>query len=1098
MLELLILITLVYLTTASNKTLMKILTVLVLYQLIIKGVYGDIVLFSDQVYYVGNAFGPYNNVADAMCRSISEETIIPPFSCLRIFALLSYNSSYEIRDFPTIYGFSPTVSVIGPTSIPIGTWSTMLTNPPTGVVLVNNLIGARVITPLTNWFSGSDGLGAVTANTCSSWTSTVTQGTVGITGTTSRNWIINTLAFPCSAARPFICACDTTAPTYSPTKQPTTAKPTGVPSHAPSANPTISPTHSPTIRIDKQQVMYRITKGTRARIYRTVGQNISYHVMGQEVNTPVNVTLQGTSLQPILWSNVYWLGYNQTTNTTTTHHTAVCNPIANRIPGTTPDTFNGFMLCPTIYTCRNNTLETIAGDRFQDFRACILNKTITLRQDIPTIGSGVVTVQAIDINANSVDAVPPVQDVLFGAIQCNDFLDRSINCQLAKFLPAYRPQCQSQPIKCFSYSQGRYFGAFWNANPLFRYDIPRANWTLQHYVGIASTMNYLLYAQDDVLIDAFTSNVWNDYYWFSGLSSLGIQQRELSTETLITFQNDIIQAQEYNYLAGSNLPPSSTITGIIPTTPAINDCLVQLIVTGDVGGICLNQDWDHISYLQWRYPSYNIFFAVNPGDIIYSLTIETSFNFTGLEVYNTAGELCGTLLLPTTSAPANYTVSCINTPSGVVPAGINASISIRYFGTQAIWDIPNTTLSNSVPWPRQDDFDVQTYPYTNVINLLAATMYLYEYIVTGEIAPESFNWPGRTNDISNLSPSRYFLNYTSNETLNVNTLFQDVKNTILGNNTYPYNEAIAAWALRNSYQEIPVRYDDPVHLQWLYDTWANSLAPRQCTEFSDCMTIQHGACIFLERTDIQYTSRKNPVYWLQGDDPPGYTLPTGANEGGCVIFNVFNKGFYDRQLAGARCVEGYGPIDNQNRDAILQYSELVNYVGTPVGSCKLPSGIDPISAPLVDFNLCAGHGIASYTQTTSTQDIVQYSNGAAWLMAACKSIILRSLGSEDGSGGDGGESEKYIFIQEQVIDVQIQQFTHQGSTILSIINEQIFLNGTACLKTQDIIQCSETQIYSIQCINTFLYSLADIEFSSSYFNIKKGLQDYSFGIVYFE
>ena len=1103
-----ILIFLVCVNELNTKQLCNILFVISAYAFFSHAYAADIILFSDQVDYPANTFGPSNVIADSMCQGIAEETIIPPYECANIFALLSYNASYAITDLPGFNSFPTSITVRSPTFTSIGTWSTILStpSPSSGNVLVQTLVDAGVLATRavsTDWWSGSGANGIFSAS-CLQWTSSSPADPVGIGWGETRGiqWV-DKGSTNCNGFRvyQFICACHTGTPTPKPTRQPTAdpiKSPTKNPTTNPTKNPTIRPTANPLIRVDKQQVMYRASRGTTARLYRIYGSNLTYYVMGKDINTPVNITMKETTLQPVLWTDVYWLGYNQTTNTTSTYYTGRCNPIANRIPGTTPETFNDFVLCPTIYSCIDGALHTLTNGVYTDLRACILNKTVTAREDIPSIGASEITLQAIDITA-TIPTPQSAADVLFGIIQCNDFIDRSINCQLAKFIPGYVAQCQGQPIQCFSYSQGRYFGGFWNANPLFRYDIPRVNWTLTHYVGIASTMNYLIYAQNGHFIDAFTSNVWNDYYWFSGLSGFEIEQVELSTTEKVTFQNDIIQGQEYNYLAGGLLPPATSGNALDPFTPSITQCIEQLIMTGDTGGICLNQDWDHLSYLQWRYPSYNYILDISAGLIVYSMTIEVHHNFTGLEVYNAVGELCGSILFPTGATVANYTISCINTPSGTSLTGANTFIQVRFFGVHAIWDVPNSTLSNSVPFPRVDDFDVQTYPYAGVINLLAATMYAFEYINTGEIGPDQFNWPGRRNDIADLVPSRFFMNFTSNTTINVNTLFGSVKNAILVNNTYPENFAIAAWSELNSYQEIPVNYSDPVHLQWLYETWANSMAPRRCTEFADCQSISHGACIYLERTDIQYTSKKNPVYWLQGEDPPDYVLPTGANEGGCYIYSDFTHGFYDIKLAGARCIEGYGPLDNENWNQIQQYSELVNDVGGEglVGSganCKLPASLDPISAPLVDYNLCAGHGIALYNQSVNETTFIQYSNGAQWLFPSCTGILL----SEDETG------EQVLYTRGILNDIYIQQFTN-GNGILSIIYEQVFLNGTTCLLVEEvtglhgILDCTVLGLqYTIQCINSFLFSHSDIQFTSNLQSIQKGLSVYSFGISVFE
>lgn len=1047
--------------------------------------------------------------ADSNCVSLRASTY-PSVQCINTKVLISY-STRQIIDLPAIMSFATTDKVIGPTGVQIAASFTNLFAPAT--VITSSTFDAGVVNADdVEYWTGSGGDGTAGIN-CNDFTSTSSDD-IGYSGWSSAyNSLWLSYDFPlCSESLRYLCICTnpTSSPTKAPTKKPTTRSPTKDPTKnptknptkaptknptknptgrptknptkeptgptaSPTKNPTFFPTSSPNVRVDKQQVMYKIPKGTRGRIYKGSSNNYTYFVMGSDINSPFNLTLSAQSIQPVLWEDVHWLRYNQTLDVVESQYTAVCNPIANRAPGEVITTFHQYPVCPTIYSCIDGSLTTISGGVYQDLRACIVNKTIVARTDVPNLPNIPMNVTIVDINASSLTPVI-VQDIYAARLRCNDFIDRTINCQLKHlFKSAYRLQCVDEPIQCYTYAQGRFFGGLWNANPFYRYDIPRVNWTLAQYVGIASVMNYKIYARNGKFIDAFTSEVWNNYFWLGGVTSLSIVQQEVFPYAF-TFQNDYIQGQEYNYLAGTLLPPPTASFASNPLSSTIVDCMVQIIFDGSLTGVCENQDWDNIDSVQWRIPSYIRYILIEPGTVVYSLTIETTYNYTGIEVYNVFGELCGTYLQPT-GVNKNITISCLLAPSALNNFTTTSLLQVRYFGVHAIWDIPNATLSNSVPSHDADPFTISGYPFlSSTINLIYSVLYFFVYTVNGDIAPDEFNWPGRRNNISFLTDSRYFLNYTLNTTFSLGNTVDAVRQAILVNNTYPYNFALEAWVERNGYQEIPVNYSDTNQLDWLWYTWANSLSPRQCTEFSNCMTFGRGKCIFPSSPAIQYSGGVKPKYWRQGDMPPGYTIPNAADEGGCFIYDVYSEGFYDRQLAGARCKEGYGPADNANVAQIEQYQELVADVGVFTGSnCKLPAWFDPIAAPLVDYNLCSGHGKALLTQITSERTITQYSDGAQWLFPLCDSILL----------------DQTEYVRQEVRTVFIQQFVNENS-ILSLIHGQVFLNGTVCTLASEVLTCSET--YQFQCISTFFFSHANVEFRSDGLNLIKGLDIYDVSI----
>jgi len=1042
--------------------------------------------------------------ADSLCGTIRTSNY-PSLTCSSSVAFLGYTTR-PVNTLPGLLGFSSSSQVIGPTGIEIASSWNVLFTASTSNFLTNSLITAGVLNPTSTYATGSDPLGNVERN-CVDWTSTGTPFmNSGAAGDLNDYWIDRDANIDsCSSSKNFVCACigQTPSPTQNPTtSKPTTAKPTSDPTKNPTRKPTTgtptktpttpipsnNPTLSPQINRQRGEVVYMLRRGSLVQVQGvSTAANISYSVIDPgEVNPPTNLTLQSTTgavLVPIKWVSVVYRKFVPSTNTTVTDTISQCNPIANPVQGTTPNGFNGLRTCPSIRRCDNCTVELnpggVGGVIWSTPRACICSYEVAIREDVADLPLTTTSqLQTIKLVAEPVNPTSPVDEqFIIGELKCNSFIDREINCQFLRQIPGYVPQCQSQPIDCFNSSLGYAFGGFFNQNPKFQYSLPRANWTTAHYQGIASVLNNKTYSRGGELIDPYVPSTQTDYYWFANVTSLDVLTKPVSAVDF-SYVPEISQAEPYSYQAGI-LPGPETEYSTYPFNIQVNTCISSLEIGSTTG--CLGLIWEGLNLLQWRQPGYIEYLPIQEGEVAYSLDITTTYNFSGVQVYNLAGELCGQVLRPLESSSVR--ISCVTSTNNTITTG--GYLQVRYLGASNFWDIPGEKLTSSLPTLKDAlvSWGVVSslYSTSEYINLLYGMAYAFFNlgILLVDISasfPHISSRPGLF-----VYSSTYSLNYgvVTNQTDELSIQRDIVANLILNNNTYPRNYALEARVLQQGYSSSPVNYSSPEDLDYLYRFWGTWLSNRRCSEDTQCRTFGVGRCVFAE-TGLP------KQFWYNGEPDPSYDIPAGVQEGGCLVYSSWEQGYYDSYLFGATCKSGYGPLSIDQWGKILQYNDTVagvvpgefpfNQAITSASqfesilACKFPVGKDPLNAPFVDFNICGGHGVVGYSTTIGEEITLPfYIFQQYYLTPQCTGI---------GYKGD-------YYSLNSTLDIFNLQYV-SGTSIISIINDVVYVNFAPCLfsSTQELptgglLSCSgegeDTSV--LTCYNPYLFSTSSKSFS---------------------
>lgn len=836
------------------------------------------------------------------------------------------------------------------------------------------------------------------------------------------------------------------------------------------------------------QIAYRIREGVTASSYRTIG-NVSFSVLEAQIDTPKNMTLElldSAIVEPIVWTNVYYRLYTPSTNLTSTELVDRCSPVANKLPGTTPVGLDGEKLCPTIYKCilttdcTDNLNPGIGYVNFPDLRACICNYTVTVRTDVPTRTGTLGEVQMFHAKADPVNAQDQNTQTVISLvnIQCNSFIERELNCQFPLIFTNYEQQCQEQPIGCYDNTLGYAFGGFWNQNPLYQYNIPRANWTTAHYRGIASVLNYELYTDGNgIFIDPTTSAIWTEYLWLNA-SSFNISQRTYPAgagATVSPLIVDIIQGQQYTYTAGSSPPPlTSFYTFDSITAGDFATCVIFYFLSAGDLSFCSMFIWADQESVVFRYPSLALSLPIASTEIVYSVEIVPSFNYTAVEVLGLGGGTCGKFYRPTIGE--RLTFICLNSYNNTAATGY---VQVLYHGLSPIFDLPQTTLAAGIIYYAIDTLaayvSIAPYTTTDYINLVYGFFFFLQATGGTAYLPTNKPFPQRWN--SNFTEWGYgdiYLNYsTATDVLNLREAWDGLTASILENNTYPWNVPLYERVIERGYGRVAINLTNPEHLDFLYDFWATQLAPRQCSEGWHCQTFGLGNCIFSEEGPKQF--------WYNGDAVPDYDLPGYSFEGGCRCYDSFSEGFYSPQLFCSRCVSGYGPNSLDEYGKILQSGQL--YAPTFTSSfpfnmtnptaaefeqyiaCRFPLGKDPIPASFVDFSFCSGHGVVNWESTTSSVVINVFAVGGYQVTPTCTGLII--------------SDEVYTLENSTAIDAL--QYTN-GTSVFYVINLVPYLDGTVC--SLEIIQTgppfwgtllcnSERRV--IQCTNDNLYTLENNE-----------------------
>jgi hypothetical protein len=521
-------------------------------------------------------------------------------------------------------GVTPTTIVKGPTGGPVGPWGPFISSPTT------TPLSSVGISSSTFWTGAT--LGGGEGADCSiflgsAWTVSTSSGT-GVAGANSGN-AINFGGKPtCDNSLTYLCMClvatssptnnpsnkptknPTKHPSKNPTKNPTkfptppTKKPTKNPTNNPSKNPTKTPTtQTPTLHPSPNplepgqpiQVRYLLQKGSLISVEKTT-KELTINIQKQ-ASTPFLFNITTTnSYVPVLWRNLLWTSINA--SGVINQSVALCNPIPTPLPGHSVVGIDGYIICPTIYSCPSISGVTIDGSGYLvgwgNLRACVLSYEIEIRTDIPTITG---RHELLPVELNTTLTSLPVAFTL-GFIHCNDAVERELNCQFSRQFPSYSLQCGLEPITCYKNETiGKYFGLFYNQNPLFRYDIPQEQWSLSLYKGIASIINNKIYLKNGQWADPLSPELMNDYYWLPNISFSIISKNYTSIWSNYSVR-DVLQTQPYQW--DLKLQPSTNYSSYLSQN--IITCLDEMYTFGTTIS-CSELTWENIHDFIFRFPS---------------------------------------------------------------------------------------------------------------------------------------------------------------------------------------------------------------------------------------------------------------------------------------------------------------------------------------------------------------------------------------------------------------------------------------------------------------------------------------------------------------
>ncbi len=967
---------------------------------------GDGLLFSHPSLKVISNFGQ-RWIANQMCTNVYNAYYSDTGKCNR--NTISVFTSYSYYPITNLGSFLPN----GPANTPIKSLTTGLvvmdsfTFPKT---LTNSLRTAGVIPleyPSSIWWSGTLSDGGV-GNNCLDWTKLgwPEKGFVGsATAVNSPSWILSesqTCGLVTGAM--MVCFCAVPPPTQSPTPPPATDAPT-----PPTTQQPTPPTESPTRSTTPLRLLYKMEKGSEMTVLN-IFQNISYD---QTLAVPTNVTLRGAVIKPVLWTQLTYRLFTPGVGTQTFTE-PFCNPGTQpRIPGQAEMQMDGVKTCPTTQKCilTPNCADDLSPDpdytHFPDLRSCYCSKGPDI--DYPGLDaiplSEYTTLQLFEGKANTSASITVPEDNV-GVVFCNNFVERELNCQLARRNPLYQLRCADQPIGCYDQTLGRYFGGFWNLNPKYPYDGPYETWTYEQYKGIASTMNNLTYSLNGKLVDPWTPARWNSYYWFDSVNiSEFIRGDEADPPAVPITQTYLQQMDPWIYLL-SSFPPAAISFG-----RALNVLLEQGFYECYTGVIVDNNSKDCTAYV-WSNITYNFPFFHRAGyEWVFTFPkgrLMTSANVTlnmdvpelkGIEVYDIYGESCGSVLSlePGFFATGkSFTFICPN--SRIVPldeSELDYYLVVRGLGLESVYDLPGATLNEDYLTSTEATDPLFPFITPNVFTRFVSNSWtlLLTFFIEVLIPPISDSvavplyslFPRRYRrqpTAEFLQPFNVSYNYTDVPDIDVdgdistNFAFAIIADSVLNLNVYPENRVLRE--VQEEYQTRPVNYSDPDDLKYLQGIWEVWMAPRFCgAEETQCETFQLGKCVVEPDLNLRWRNGGETDYEFVGQ------------EGGCACFNTFPQGFYNPIVFCKLCVPGYGPESVDQLSQVLQannlgtqtltpeFLELVNSLLSPDGTmdplvferhlaCRYPFGYDPVVSPYVDYNMCAGHGVFNETSSNDT------------------------------------------------------------------------------------------------------------------------------------
>lgn len=1075
---------------------------------------------------------------DALCRSFFYANDI---FCIDGFSFLEY-SGRPIDGIPEELGFSYSIMVkAGQTNLNLGPWNQIVVapSPSTSPVLAYTLCNAGVI---------CDGFwtGYRAPNpdfNCVDWgDGTVDHaGTVGDSDTLGRNWIDGG-GDTCDVEYSFLCGCHTNKPWISPTQAPTrfptghvpTYQPTMNPSRQPTKNPTKNPskkpttktptvsfpTKNPTIKPGTEypttqspttqtptatpiinsfsnrgiSYLYKLLSGSSVTLLSTI-YDVSYN-RTRASPTSIVFNSRDNALIPILWTDLIYRAWNYQTNITETLTLSECNPgNPSWIPGTPLLQPDGIYACPTTQKCiltldcSDSLNPDINYANFPDLRACWCSHSESAYSGVNSLPPLTTYTLNLVEGSFSVTSSANVQTTYDGAVRCNSFVDRTINCMRALQDPNYLFQCADEPIGCYDGSIGRFFGAFNLQNPNYPYNIDWRKWTIGQFRGIASVMNYLVYMKNGQYVDPFTSELWNSYYWISSDSESYDVRSATATLVFDSYQTDLIQGTNYMYNP-DGFPPA-LLNSSVPET-FYGDML-------NCAGGSPNFDNRFCTYITWQNKTYDGMLFRRTG-FEYSITVPSSryilgFNitiltnpgvkyYTGIEIFDQWNDKCGGVYNSTGFTIGNtYLVPCTNNPR-FVDYRANAIYTVRLLGLNSIYDLPGIVLNSQmfvdVKDPLESILNIKNFqPFQHVTYPL-----MYALAYDDALLSNTKTWPQRqwiNTTMLNTFPIQVKYNYTliGSNGLSSGTVWNNITAAILENNTYPYNYPLS---LKESlYDTREVDYDNPKDLEYLAGIWQVWLYERRCgvDEFQ-CKTFELGACI----VETDYDQR-----WFNIGKDADYIFV--GEEGGCDCNDEFSKGFYDFAQICALCQLGYGPFNLDELSFTIQYNTLVANI-YPDGlfpssgpsltvdqfeanySCRYPYGLDPIPASLVGINICAGHGMLGGFNESSIEEVEIWMES---FIIACNSIQVKDVGD---FAFDSSTTSLYsqMFVNgEDMITIIGTSFDYEVYYLVSGVLYQCYPSSFSNIKypfpTQMSLLCVSSSLYKsldILCTNDVLFS----------------------------
>ena len=721
---------------------------------------------------------------------------------------------------------------------------------------------------------------------------------------------------------------DSAATSQSPTLNPT--PPTAAPTKSPT---TLAPTSSPSLSGQPVLMRWRIAKNSLVTATYVSASTLTTTELAP---LPINITKSSILIEAVYWENVTFQNTSQT-GVVTTGFISLCNPVINPSPGSVdvvgPD---GLVICPSPYRCvaagaTPNSEGVLTG--WSSLRSCALSYTVVRRPEIPQQS---VLTDAFLVGGTLVSTTTPRTNS-YPSINCNSAIERELNCQFKRqLLTNYQLQCAAAPIACYKNNTlGYAFGLFWNQNPKYFYNVPLANWTENLYKGVASTMNFLVYSENGKLIDPWTPEVWDDYYWVyvSGILSS-------TTLTYNSFANnlpDIIQLQPYLWQWIARSPPP--IYNTEDSTEA-EACITYIRTYGSIPSYCYSLTYAKVLSYYWRLTAPSITYQLTAAFSSVEV-LSATFNYTAIEIiYN--GLHCG--------LGTNATTCFLKTEPG-------GNLTVRFLGAAEVWDLPLMRLTTALPD-------------------LVTTDPLYEYIDQGVFQNETFlslpvgeavlnNWLTAV-DVPKYKPtslSGLNLVLRFNSTSFSSFAFSNITDSILENNIYPYNYALSNRTILKDYDTRPCNLSSPTDQDYYYRIWSTWMSMRRASETRNCKTFGLGT--------VQYLSSYKPTqYWFQY--PPAdinYQIPPGSSEGGCDCAG-FGDPFYDPLTFCSTCLDGFGV----STDGIIR--------------CSLPYYADPIPGSTQGY--CSNHGTVSiYDGNTPSVDVTAWTvDSAYWLIPTCTQIWL--------------------------------------------------------------------------------------------------------------